>query len=109
MAKGSLTTSIFTANHLSGAALVPSIAFCSSAGPVFLLKGELSFFIQKVFSPEILYQLPARVLQLGRCSGGGDDFDDHGVLKQGIGVIGVMMMVLIGMVLMVVLMTKTKT
>ena len=28
---------------------------------------------------------PARVLQLGRSSGGGDDFDDHGVLKQWIG------------------------
>ena len=71
MAKGSLTTSIFTAaNHLSGAALVPSIVFCPSAGPVFLLKRELSVFIQIVFSPEILYQLFARVLQknLHACS-----------------------------------------
>ena len=50
--------------------------------------------------------LPARVLQLGRSSGGGDDFDDHGVLKQGIGWCDGD---LIGMVLMALLMTKTKT
>ena len=61
-AKGSLT-SIFTANHLYGAALVPSVVFCPSAGPVFLLKRELSVFIQIVFPSEILFQLFARVLQ----------------------------------------------
>ena len=61
-AKGSLT-SILTANHLYGAALVPSVVFCPSAGPVFLLKRELWVFIQIVFPPEILFQLFARFLQ----------------------------------------------
>ena len=38
-AKGSLTS--IAAIHLSGDALVPSVVFCPSAGPVFLLKSEL--------------------------------------------------------------------